>query len=1728
MDSRLHSQRQRGRLRVSRAFTPPPQQQYVQQLPPAASSHFHPQQHPLQHRISLVEDHFPRAASSGAGIPLEHCDYATLLAYRQRINGLFSSQPSDMVPHLARSQNAVWSQAQRPQGFRGAENRLALSEEYGRQGPFDRDYRDTRDDLRSLSELDSSRRSAALSAKLFLDDVRPGFQRGSPFEPAPAVELSRHRIDREEALSHDSLFSKGSERGAERGLRKRNREEETSMDCRERALRHRRFHDPGLAALPRTPESSRDFPIVQRVLSSGRFVDGEDRQDRAASPRERQESLHISPVKSVKKKFPCHHRRTSSDVWYGSAPALKRLDESKDKLLNSNNPMDAHMRLRKINGQRDSKGHIPSPKTSSSMKNSTQLGVDATDPKNKLDDTEIFNIHKVSGTTRVTGQATPDMGHEAGGQNPKQRLAAKSLSSIRKALRAVESTPRSKNVKTRVIRVLGSDAKVCGVSPKNREGEREGNALDLQMMKGTASCKAAVQHDTRSSQQNVRKETFCGIKVKQEQLVLADKSTSLQTPTASELPISLCQNFADCGNKNHTDNNVFQHGHEKEQNLMSSDVALAPFLEQEKGHPCWLVATENSGHLGTRKTGIASLPSGMPMHEQITKDQDSVCPLLSLSVNIGAERIERGNAENHQSAVSCGSSLQDSLLSTNAMVTPLIASNTGGSGLVVEEIAAECEVRLFGKSLKAPVAKASLGTLRMSAPSVSTTPTPSLPLLQLVPDQQLGSVRHCSKALEADFDLPLDLTAHGTLKDNEAVGGISKQGEDAALVSSSLAILNSAVSTPEVVCKMQGTMSRSPDKLSEGVPNVGHGTMLEPSSFLSALASEKEADELLEKEPNGPSCTIPQPEPAAASATEQQEGTIGAHATTVLIEPVMSSGMASGQTMLKEDLPIKESLVQEDRSVSEASLEHDGRPEVFSTEKPTNYIPSKQVSSLHPQGRPHKLPGRAGANTWRRSVDNHVLSSSQVLSKPLPDKSLPKVVSQKVSEVAAYVRKGNSLVRASISSITGVSPSSNPGLVGVGKNLAGKGLANLSRATRGYPGFKNVVRNTTRSSFKQVFSVQKVAPQEATPKVVSCDKVSVAVEDSESLNTGAKSMMVVTPERQHSSSLSARTAGAEEFRPLVAVPEASSCELIASVQPRPQLPSGHSVTVGSKMPDSSTTLYVKSKANQLIAALPIKTPQVASCHANPNTQEIYYKKNNNQLVRNGSEAKGKTVEYQTSGSKTQAACQLSLKKVFRKRAYLSSSRVWTLKDGSSPQARSVLPLLFPWKRPGFGLAVCAGRYKALPKAKRGSLLFLISKKLQRLRKVQPVYSRSAGGFSLHRSGVLSLSGSNLKWTKSIERRSKQASEEATKAVAEVEKQQRKEKAKAASGVAESKVRRRLTREVSHRRGRIVTIGLARYKMDPLGRTLQRLPDQWCGNAEVKQSTNSAILSTPRRLSYDGTEYVRIGNGHKLVRDPKAATRALASEKVRWSLHTARSRRAKRQQYCLFFTRFGKCNKSDGDCTYIHDPEKVAICTKFLKGTCSGMNCLFSHKVIPERMPDCSFFLEGMCTNEKCPYRHVNVNPKAPICEGFLKGFCSEGDECNKKHTTVCPTFLATGECLDKSTCKLHHPKRKCKRAPTNNLWKSKSKKRRRYFGTESIESGQCADEVSFDGVSSSMDAGAEFIEVPDVIFDFEENEELRRKFPFIKEHMHIPQDLFQGEADTLIKPILLLQRPVPV
>ncbi|WOK95094.1 hypothetical protein Cni_G03801 [Canna indica] len=467
-------------------------------------------------------------------------------------------------------------------------------------------------------------------------------------------------------------------------------------------------------------------------------------------------------------------------------------------------------------------------------------------------------------------------------------------------------------------------------------------------------------------------------------------------------------------------------------------------------------------------------------------------------------------------------------------------------------------------------------------------------------------------------------------------------------------------------------------------------------------------------------------------------------------------------------------------------------------------------------------------------------------------------------------------------------------------------------------------------------------------------------------------------------------------------------------------------------------IYVKHKSNQLVAAPGPKSidsinlldkSQVLASSALP---DLYYRKNKNQLVRNNVppdiQDKQDLVAGNTSSDEQKAfifttnersstKLRKRLNKAQEKRYKHSSFKhVWTL-SGKEPHKKGVstlpylkvLPYLIPWKRTTYW----TNKSSVL---KRQSLL-LCSRKMQLIRKKDTLYTLSTDGFSLQKAGTSHVGRSSLKWSRSMQRRSKIISKEAALAVAEVERKKRERKK------------------------------LANVP-DTENNENSVLYEHSCDTDQKAKHTLA-----PRMLLGGNNEYIRTGNGNQLVRDPKKIIRMLASEKVRWSLHNARSRLAKKQQYCQFFTRFGKCNKKGGKCQYIHDPSKVAICTKFLNGSCSNINCKLTHQIIPERMPDCSYFLQGLCTNTSCPYRHVNVNPNASVCEGFLKGYCADGDECRKKHSYVCPFHKATGMCLQGSKCKLHHPKikKKCKERKDSvvqsNSWG-------RYFGSSISETSE--------------------------------------------------------------------------
>ncbi|NXK51377.1 ZC3H3 protein, partial [Chauna torquata] len=160
----------------------------------------------------------------------------------------------------------------------------------------------------------------------------------------------------------------------------------------------------------------------------------------------------------------------------------------------------------------------------------------------------------------------------------------------------------------------------------------------------------------------------------------------------------------------------------------------------------------------------------------------------------------------------------------------------------------------------------------------------------------------------------------------------------------------------------------------------------------------------------------------------------------------------------------------------------------------------------------------------------------------------------------------------------------------------------------------------------------------------------------------------------------------------------------------------------------------------------------------------------------------------------------------------------------------------------------------------------------------------------------------------------------------------------------------------------------------------------------------------------------------------ATSRYIASRAVQRSLaiiRQAKQKKEKKKEYCMYYNRFGKCNRGE-NCPYIHDPEKVAVCTRFLRGTCKKTDgkCPFSHKVSKDKMPVCSYFLKGICSNSNCPYSHVYVSRKAEVCQDFLKGYCPMGEKCKKKHTLVCPDFAKKGICPKGARCKLLHPQKK--------------------------------------------------------------------------------------------------------
>jgi hypothetical protein len=138
---------------------------------------------------------------------------------------------------------------------------------------------------------------------------------------------------------------------------------------------------------------------------------------------------------------------------------------------------------------------------------------------------------------------------------------------------------------------------------------------------------------------------------------------------------------------------------------------------------------------------------------------------------------------------------------------------------------------------------------------------------------------------------------------------------------------------------------------------------------------------------------------------------------------------------------------------------------------------------------------------------------------------------------------------------------------------------------------------------------------------------------------------------------------------------------------------------------------------------------------------------------------------------------------------------------------------------------------------------------------------------------------------------------------------------------------------------IVNIDGVKFKVSENGKKLNRMETASSRGVSVR-------CSVSRKLYVEGEEYVEAEEEPGvLVRSRNSMTRASITNARNRSINTIIKSQTRSKQYCMFFNKFGKCNKREkGVCPYIHDQEKVAVCRKFLAGNCRNEKCLLSHKV----------------------------------------------------------------------------------------------------------------------------------------------------------------------------------------
>eukprot|EP00268_Persea_americana_P041415 TRINITY_DN4124_c0_g1_i2.p1 TRINITY_DN4124_c0_g1~~TRINITY_DN4124_c0_g1_i2.p1 ORF type:complete len:1330 (+),score=299.02 TRINITY_DN4124_c0_g1_i2:96-4085(+) len=509
--------------------------------------------------------------------------------------------------------------------------------------------------------------------------------------------------------------------------------------------------------------------------------------------------------------------------------------------------------------------------------------------------------------------------------------------------------------------------------------------------------------------------------------------------------------------------------------------------------------------------------------------------------------------------------------------------------------------------------------------------------------------------------------------------------------------------------------------------------------------------------------------------------------------------------------------------------------------------------------------------TWRRTDSPSTFPSpvheSGLASSPT-DRQSPKRVGK--VQTPSYIRKGNSLVRKS-NPVAVATSSRAPPIFGT--SLYRSNSANEDTLKCCMVSKRNVdcTDSSTAVGGNPSFERPKTPPLSHATKSVNC----MTETSRDSLNS-----TLADPLTQAGLEIPAHAASDlplnEDVRGHARTPENQAPDSVVSNLGTQRTLNDRKL----KSPRTKKVIYVKRKSNQLVAA-PRPEIRDSAVPITEKTHAVYFKRRKHQLVRNIASLKSQAKQViaipdDGSNSEGQSAPEIStlkcsrgstkrlLDKVLEKTCKPSKfSLVWTLSgskshhnDNALMQRRKVLPCLFPWKRTTYRRSSISNITPVLNKSS-SSLI----KKLKLSQQRDTVYTRSTSGFSLRKSRVLSIGGSSLKWSKSIERRSKKASEEATLAVAAAERKKREQKRAASTAKVKdgNPCVRKSANGIELQPGeRIFCVGSVRYKMDSSKRTLLRIPDEESSSTVKLQSEKSTRISfVPRRLLIGNDEYVDI-------------------------------------------------------------------------------------------------------------------------------------------------------------------------------------------------------------------------------------------------------------------------------